>query len=50
MIEGEELEFSCGFTDLHNLVYKDILCGNGYGLKDARAAIEIVHQIRNYKI
>lgn len=49
-IDGHEIEFSGGFTDLHNLVYKDILSGNGYGLKDARAAIEIVHQIRNYKI
>ena len=46
-IDGEELEFSGGFTDLHSLVYKDILTGNGYGLSDARTAIEIVHEIRN---
>ena len=45
-IEGEELEFSGGFTDLHNRVYESILDGNGYGLEDARQAIEIVHQIR----
>lgn len=45
-IDNEELEFSGGFTDLHNLVYRDILEGKGYGLNEARAAIEIVHKIR----
>ncbi len=46
-IDGEELEFSGGFTDLHTKVYRDILNGGGYGLEDARTAIEIVHNIRN---
>jgi len=46
-IEGEELEFSGGFTSLHTKVYKGVLEGNGYGLEDARQAIEIVHDIRN---
>lgn len=46
-IDGEELEFSGGFTDLHTMVYQDILDGKGYGLEAARTAIEIVHDIRN---
>lgn len=46
-IDGEELEFSGGFTDLHTMVYKDIIEGKGYGLGAARTAIEIVHNIRN---
>ncbi|MEX0291180.1 MAG: Gfo/Idh/MocA family protein [Flavobacteriaceae bacterium] len=46
-IDGEELEFSGGFTDLHTMVYKDILEGKGYGLEAARTAIGIVHNIRN---
>ena len=46
-IEGEELEFSGGFTDLHTKVYQEIIDGRGYGLEDARQAIEIVHEIRN---
>jgi len=46
-IDGEELEFSGGFTDLHTMVYQDILEGRGYGLNAARTAIEIVHDIRN---
>ncbi len=45
-IEGDELEFSGGFTDLHTRVYEGILEGNGYGLEEARQAIEIVHDIR----
>ena len=46
-IEGEELEFSDGFTDLHTKVYEGVINGEGYGLEDARQAIEIVHDIRN---
>lgn len=45
-IDNNEIEFSDGFTDLHTLVYQDILNGNGYGLEDARAAVEIAHRIR----
>ena len=48
-IEGEELEFSGGFTDLHTRVYEGILSGNGFGLEDTRQAIEIVSTIRNSK-
>ncbi|MCX2741559.1 Gfo/Idh/MocA family protein [Pontibacter anaerobius] len=46
-VEGEELEFSEGFTDLHTISYQEILKGNGYGVEDARQSIEIVHNIRN---
>lgn len=46
-IDQEELEFSGGFSDLHTMVYSDILQAGGYGLEDARTAIDIVHTIRN---
>tara|TARA_B100001939_G_C16868686_1_gene585307 strand:+ start:105 stop:1076 length:972 start_codon:yes stop_codon:yes gene_type:complete len=46
-VQGKELEFSGGFTDLHTRVYKEILNGKGFGLEDSRRAIEIVHEIRN---
>ena len=45
-IEGTELEFSEGFTDLHTQSYRDILAGNGFGLEDARKSIEIVSSLR----
>ncbi len=48
-IEGEELEFSGGFTDLHTTSYQEIINGNGYGIEAPRQAIEIVHAIRNSK-
>ncbi len=48
-IEGEELEFSGGFTDLHTVSYQEILKGRGYGLADARNSIQTVHHIRNSK-
>jgi len=46
-IDEEEIEFSGGFTELHTESYKQILSGNGFGLKDAKPSIEIVHKIRN---
>lgn len=45
-IDGEDVDFSTGFTDLHTEVYRDILSGGGYGIADARPAIELVHTIR----
>ena len=45
-IDGEEVEFSGGFTDLHTKVYEDILAGGGFGIEDARPSIELVHSIR----
>lgn len=45
-IDGEEFEFSEGFTELHKRVYTDILNGKGYGVMAARPAIEIVEKIR----
>lgn len=46
-VDGEEIEFSGGFTDLHTKSYEEILKGNGFGLTEARQSIEIVHAIRN---
>lgn len=48
-INGEELDFSEGFTDLHTKVYEKTLAGEGFGLKDARPALDLVYTIRNYK-
>ncbi|MGD0340827.1 MAG: Gfo/Idh/MocA family oxidoreductase [Bacteroidales bacterium] len=49
VIDGEEIEYSEGFTDLHTLTYKEILAGRGFGLKDARQSVEIAYTIRNSK-
>lgn len=43
-VDGSEVEFSDGFTDLHTLVYDGILNGFGYGIEDARQAIELVYK------
>ncbi len=48
-VDGQEIEFSDGFTDLHTRVYEEILSGRGFGIADARPAIELVHTIRNSK-
>lgn len=45
-MDGREIEFSDGFTDLHTRSYEEILKGNGFGLMDAKPSIELVHQIR----
>jgi UDP-N-acetyl-2-amino-2-deoxyglucuronate dehydrogenase len=46
-MDGQEIEFSDGFTDLHTTSYRDILAGQGFGLQDAAPAIELAHNIRN---
>lgn len=46
-VEGEEIEFSGGFTELHTESYKQILAGNGFCVEDARNSIETVFSIRN---
>lgn len=46
-VEGEEIEFSKGFTDLHTLSYREILNGRGFGLEDARQSVETAYTIRN---
>jgi hypothetical protein len=48
-IEGEEIEFSDGFTDLHTKSYENIINGNGFGLDEAYPSIRIVHDIRHAK-
>jgi UDP-N-acetyl-2-amino-2-deoxyglucuronate dehydrogenase len=46
-VDGKEIEFSEGFTELHTLTYREILAGKGYGLEDARQSVETVYTIRN---
>ena len=49
-VDGSEIEFSEGFTDLHTRVYEHILAGNGFGISDARSSIELTHRIRTSPI
>ncbi|CAN7169421.1 UDP-N-acetyl-2-amino-2-deoxy-D-glucuronate oxidase [Pseudomonas brassicacearum] len=46
-VDGEEMEFSEGFTDLHTISYTEILAGRGYGIEDARHCVETVNTIRS---
>ena len=48
-VDGSEIEFSGGFTDLHTLSYKSILEGDGFGIEDSRAAVETVSNIRRMR-
>lgn len=45
-VDGEEIEFTGGFTDLHTLMYQKILDGEGYGIEDVRPATELTYKIR----
>lgn len=46
-MEGEEIEFSDGFTELHTHSYQHILDGHGFGLEQAMNSIQLVHDIRH---
>ena len=49
-MDGEEIEFSEGFTDLHTRVYQDILAGGGFGITDARPSVELTSRIRQAEV
>jgi UDP-N-acetyl-2-amino-2-deoxyglucuronate dehydrogenase len=49
-MNGESIEFSDGFTDLHTRVYEDILKGNGFRIEETRASNQIVYDIRKQKV
>ena len=49
-VEGKEIEFSGGFTDLHTASYQKIIDGHGYGLDVVRPSIEVVSRIRTAPI
>ena len=49
-IDGEEIEFSGGFADLHTRSYAEILAGRGFGLEDSRCAVEAVSAIRTLPV
>jgi UDP-N-acetyl-2-amino-2-deoxyglucuronate dehydrogenase len=49
-VDGREIEFSEGFTDLHTRVYEETLAGRGFGIKDARPSIQLTHAIRTAEI
>jgi UDP-N-acetyl-2-amino-2-deoxyglucuronate dehydrogenase len=46
-VDGKEVEFSEGFTDLHTRVYEEVLAGHGFGIKEARPSVELTHKIRS---
>ncbi len=46
-VDGEEMEFSNGFTDLHTLSYESVLEDKGYGIADTAPAVQIAYDIRN---
>jgi UDP-N-acetyl-2-amino-2-deoxyglucuronate dehydrogenase len=45
-VDGTEVEFSEGFTDLHTRIYQEVLSGGGFGIDDARPSIELTSTIR----
>lgn len=49
-VDGQEVEFSEGFTDLHTRVYEETLAGRGFGIEQARPSIELTHAIRTTPI
>ncbi|MDX1907263.1 MAG: Gfo/Idh/MocA family oxidoreductase [Bacteroidia bacterium] len=49
-VDGAEIEFSEGFTDLHTRMYEVTLAGQGFGLDVVRPSIELVHGMRNAKL
>jgi UDP-N-acetyl-2-amino-2-deoxyglucuronate dehydrogenase len=47
VVDGREIEFTEGFANLHTRVYEQTLAGHGFGIADARAAIELTYRVRH---
>lgn len=45
-VDGEEVEFSGGFEDLHQQLYRQTLAGEGIGIEDVRQTINCIYNIR----
>ncbi|MCH2209485.1 MAG: Gfo/Idh/MocA family oxidoreductase, partial [Lentisphaerales bacterium] len=45
-LQGEEIEFSNGFTDLHTKSYQEILNGDGFRISDAKKSVDLVYKVR----
>jgi UDP-N-acetyl-2-amino-2-deoxyglucuronate dehydrogenase len=45
-VDGHDVEFSDGFTDLHTRVYEEVLAGRGFGIEESRPAIDLTYRIR----
>ena len=45
-LNGRDIEFSEGFTELHTAAYREILAGRGFGLSDAKPSVELVYALR----
>ena len=49
-VDGDEVEFSEGFTDLHTRSYEEIIAGRGFGLDEVRSSIDIVSTFRSMPV
>lgn len=49
-LDGQAVDFTEGFTDLHTKVYHQVLAGQGPGIAEARPSIELTHAIRTGKV
>lgn len=45
-VDGDGVEFTEGFGELHTRVYEEVLTGRGFGIAEARPSIDIVYRIR----
>ncbi len=45
-VDGKEIEFSSGFSNLHTESYRRVLAGEGFTTQDVLASVKIVSDIR----
>jgi len=49
-VDGQEIEFSEGFTDLHTQLYRETLAGRGFGIENARPSVDLTYRIRTVSL
>ena len=46
-IDGERIDLGGAFAELHNESYAEIIAGRGFGIDDARPAVELAAAVRD---
>lgn len=49
VLDGRAVDFSRGFSELHTESYRRVLAGEGWGIEDARPAIEWIETMRGHE-
>jgi UDP-N-acetyl-2-amino-2-deoxyglucuronate dehydrogenase len=49
-VDGQEIDFTSGFSELHTRVYEEALAGRGFRIDTVRPSVQLAHDIRHAEL